>query len=196
MDMAGVRASFEREWEKWTSTLAEIDPEVTREPGVCGEWNVHDVVGHVHMYLRYYLAQVRAAFDHVEATDEEISGDRKPMPEGTPNTVEARNQALQKTTAELTWQQLLDESAWIRERALAFIDARSEEELNEDVGWLEFWNPDVEKPDDLKIHVRRLREAPAAYAPVPVWRFIHPDGTEGHMSEHLDQIRSWLTERS
>lgn len=192
MDKAEVRETFERDWAAWTSALAEIDPEATREPGVCGEWTIHDVVGHVHMYLRYYLAQTRAAFDHVEATDAEIMGDRPPMPEGTANTLHERNAALQRAGLEMTWGQLLDESAWLRDRALAFIEARSEDELNEEVGWVEFWNPDVPKPDELKIHVRRVREAPAAAQPVPVWRFIHPDGTDGHMQEHLGQIRAWL----
>lgn len=196
MDKAEVTGTFEREWSKWMSTLAEIDPDATRQPGVCGEWNVHDVVGHVHCYLRYRLSQVRAAFDHAPAADEEINGEREPMPEGTANTFEARNQALQKTTEPLTWQQLVEEAEWIRDRAHAFIDARTDEELNEDVGWVEFWNPDVAKPDDLPIHVRRVKEAPAAAHPVPVWRFIQPDGTDGHMNEHLDQIRSWLAKRS
>ena len=59
MDKDEVAATFERDWSAWTSTLDEIDPEVTRKPGVCGEWNIHDVVGHVQVGMRYFLSQVR-----------------------------------------------------------------------------------------------------------------------------------------
>lgn len=196
MDKSELRERFDQDWTPWVSALLEVDPETKREPGVCGDWTLHDVVAHVHSYLRYYLAQVRAAFDHAEATDEEINGERDPMPQGTPNTLEARNTALREGALRMTWRQLLDESVWLRERAFAFIDARTEGELDVEVGWVPFWDPDFPKPDDLQIHVRRVAEAPAAEHPTPAGRFILPDHGDAHVSEHLGQIRSWLEART
>ena len=73
------------------------------------------------------------------------------------------------------------------------VDRLAQEELDEQVGWVEFWNPGFDCPDDLPLHVRRLREAPAALAPVPLREFVLPDKPpRHHVSEHLDRIRTSL----
>ena len=196
MDKATVRKSFQTTWDEWTSALAEIDPALTREPGVADDWTIHDVAGHVQGYVRYWLLQLRAAFELVAPSPEDSNGDRQ-WPEGVDDgTLHKRNEAIRLSVQPMSWQQLLDEAAWLRERTLDFIDARTEDELNEDAGWVHYFDPSVERPDDLDIHIRRVNDAPNAEGPMAVWRFTDPDGSDGHMHEHLDQIRSWLAKRT
>jgi hypothetical protein len=112
--------------------------------------------------------------------------------EGRDNTLEARNQAIREVRLPLTWEQLVDEADWLHDRALEWIDSRTEDELNEPVGWVPFWNPDFPKPDDLQLHLRRLKEVPAAQRPLPAGDFA---AEATHIDEHLKQIRLFLGER-
>ena len=192
MDKLAVVEEFERQWDQWTSALGTIPAEATRHSGVCGAWTIHDVAGHVQAYARYHLVQARAAWSHLTPSIEEGMGDREQMgPDG--GSLHRRNEALRVAGLSLRWQQLLDEAAWLRAHRLEWIDRLDQEELDEQVGWVEFWNRDVPRPDDLPLHVRRLSEAPAALAPMRLWQFLLPDKPpDHHVSEHLQQIRAWL----
>jgi hypothetical protein len=195
MDHAEVRAEFDRQWEPWVTTLAGIAPSVTREPGVCGFWTVHDVVNHVHAYARYHLVQVRAGFSLVEPASTELMGERDEM-QGPQDTLDARNEAIRLAGLSLSWQQLLDECEWLRTQTLAWIDSLTQAQLDERVGWVEFWDPNFPRPkgDHLPVHVRRVRDVPAALEPTSVWQFVLPDKPPHfHVTEHLGQIRAWLT---
>lgn len=192
MDKLAVVEEFERQWDQWTSALGTIPAEATRHSGVCGAWTIHDIAGHVQAYARYHLVQARAAWSHLAPSIEEVMGDREQIgPDG--GSLHRRNEALRVAGQSLRWQQLLDEAAWLRAHTLEWIDHLGQEELDEQVGWVEFWNPDVARPDDLPLHVRRLSEAPAAVAPMPLWQFLLPDKPpDHHVSEHRQQIRAWL----
>ena len=182
-------AEFDRQWSPWTDALATIMPTATREPGVCGTWSIHDVVNHVQHYVRYHLVNVRAAFTHVPPTQQDIQGARDRMPQAG-NTLDARNEAMRRSGVSLTWQELVAEAAWLRAQTHAWIAALTPAQLHEAVGWVNFWEPGVPKPDALPLHVRRVAEAPAAKAPQPVWQFVLPDcGPGGHVTEHLGHIR-------
>ncbi len=192
MDKRAVCEEFERQWEPWTSALDAIPEEATHRSGVCGDWTIHDLAGHVQAYVRYHLVQARAAWSHLAPSIEEVMGDREQIgPDG--GSLHRRNEALRVAGLALRWQQLLDEAAWLRAHTLEWIERLGEEELDEQVGWVEFWNRDFPRPDDLPLHVRRLGEAPAARAPMPLWQFLLPDKPpDHHVSEHLRQIRAWL----
>lgn len=192
MDKLAVFEEFERQWDQWTSALDAIPVEATRHSGVCGGWTIHDVAGHVQAYARYHLVQARAAWSRLAPSTEEVMGDRQQMGSDG-GSLHSRNDALRVAGLSLRWQQLLDEAAWLRAHTLEWIDHLGEEELDEQVGWVEFWNRDFPRRDDLHLHVRRLSEAPAALAPMPLWQFLLPDKPpDHHVSEHLQQIRAWL----
>lgn len=195
MDKAEARQRFEHDWVPWTTMLAEIDPAVTRTPGVCGAWTLHDVVGHVQSYARWTFAQARAAFTLTEPDPAEWQGERDDWPPGDHRTLDARNEAIRASGLALTWQQLLDESAWIRTRFMAWVDSIPAELLDEPVGWVHFWEPrftgaDGEQPPPLMI--RRVSEVPNAVDPVPVGQLVRPNGHDNHVDEHLGQIRRWI----
>jgi hypothetical protein len=193
MIKAEAKAQFAREWSPWQSTIAAIDPDRTREPGVCGAWTLHDVVGHVQSYARYRLTGARAAFSHVVPTDVEVYGERT-RTDPVDGSLDARNEAIRLSGLELTWQALVDESEWLAERTVAFLESQSPAELDEPLGWVPFWDPDFprEPGDDLRLHVRRVSEVPAATDPVPAWQFVQPDVPDGHTSAHLAQITTWM----
>jgi hypothetical protein len=194
VDTARLRDEFDRQWEPWTTMLTEIPPSATREPGACGAWTAHDVVGHVQAYVRYHLVQVQAAFSHVEPKGEDVRGARDEL-QGAQDTLHARNEAIRVAGLSLDWQQLLEESVWLRAETFRWIDRRTTAELEEHVGWVEFWDASFPRPDgdDLHVHVRRLLEVPLALTPVPVWQFVLPDKPpDAHVTEHLGQLRSWL----
>lgn len=193
MDRAAVRERYEREWEPWEAMLAATPSSVTRHPGGCGTWTIHDVVGHVQCYARYHLVQVRAAFSHVVPTVPDTMGGRDPLAESS-GGLHARNEAMPVAGLSLTWEQLRDEADWLRTETVAWVDGRTDDELEEGVGWIEFWNPDFPgRPDELPLHVRRVREAPSALMPMPVWQFVLPDKPpDHHVTEHLQEIRRWL----
>lgn len=192
MDQAALREEFERHWQPWMAALDAIPPEATRQPGVCGSWTLHDVVGHVQAYVRYHLVQARAAWTHVVPSVEDVMGGRGEMgPDG--GSLHRRNEGLRLAGLSLSWQQLVDEAAWLRIQTVDWVDVLSGEDLEEPVGWVEFWNPAFPRPDDLPLHVRRTREVPAAFAPMPLWQFLLPDKPPGHhVSEHLEHARAWL----
>lgn len=198
MERAVVREEFERQWRPWRATLAAVAPADTREPGVCGPWTIHDVVGHVQAYVRYHLVQAQAAFSHQVPASRAVNGDREEQPIGK-NTTEARNEAIRVSGLSLGWQQLLDESEWLRAATLDWLGQFRPDQLDEPVGWVEFWDPDFpgELPDDLPLHVRRVRDVPAARDPLPVWQFVLPDKPpDRHLTEHLTQLRTWLAGRA
>jgi hypothetical protein len=125
-------------------------------------------------------------------------GDRHEL-RGAQDTLDARNEAIRVAGLSLDWQQLLDESVWLRVETLDWIDRLTEDQLDEEVGWVEFWDPDFPRPqgDDLRLHVRRLREVPSAFAPMPVSQFVLPDKPpDAHLTEHLGQLRAWLASSS
>lgn len=192
MEKAAMREELDRQWEPWTAVLAATPPDATRRPGVCGSWTLHDVVGHVQAYARYHLVQARAAWTHVPPSVRETMGDRGEMGSDG-GSLHRRNEGIRVAGLTLAWQQLVDEATWIRSQTVGWIDDLSHEELQEPVGWVEFWNRDFPRPDDLPLHVRRLGEAPAATAPLPLWQFLLPDKPpDHHVSEHLLQIRHAL----
>lgn len=188
---------FDDAWGRWVSEIRAIDPAATRIPGVCGDWTLHDVVGHVQAYARFRLAHVRGAFSGRAPSRDEVDGAREPWPDGVENTLEARNAAIREAGLGLTWEQLLDEADWIRDETLRFLGGLGENLLEARVGWVNFWEPrfraDPANVDGLMI--RRLRDLPAAENPVPAWQFVQPDEPDKHLSEHLEQIRGWLAAR-
>lgn len=195
MDKVEAKRRFESEWKPWTAMLEAIDPSVAREPGVCGDWTVHDVVGHVQSYARFHLAQARGALTGVAPTPREAQGDRAEWPDGVANTLEARNEAIRVAGLSLTWQQLLDESQWLRSETLRWLDGLSEDELGEQVGWVNFWEPQFQNhPNNVMgLMVRRVHDIPSAADPAPAWQFVLPNKPpDHHVTEHLGQIRAWL----
>lgn len=198
MDKVEVRKRFEQEWQPWTRMLADADPEVTRTPGVCGFWTLHDVVGHVQTYARWTFAQARAAFTLTEPADAEWQGERADWPPGDHSALDARNEAIRVSGLSLSWQQLRDESEWIRTRVLGWIEDVPEDLLDEPVGWVHFWEPRFQAADGgrpLPLMVRRLSEVPNADRPLPVGQLVCPNGHDNHVGEHLGQITTWLADR-
>lgn len=193
MDRTTVMKEYERQWGPWTSTLGDMSVSKSVEPGACGVWTIHDVVGHVNAYARYHLAQIRAAFSGVAPTIEEVIGDRGDMRQAG-GSLDTRNEGLRTGGLALGWQQLLDEAEWLRRQTLAWVDTLAQEELDEQVGWVDFWTSDVSGPArNFPRHLRRLREEPAARGPMPVWQFVLPDKPPNHhLTEHLLQIRASL----
>ncbi|HZC52365.1 MAG TPA: VOC family protein [Mycobacterium sp.] len=192
-----IKQMYADAWAVWLTEINAIDEAVTRTPGVCGDWTVHDVVGHVQAYARWRLAQVRGAFSGQAPTQVETDGARKPWPDGVADTTEARNAAIQAAGLTLTWPQLLDEAAWIRDETLAWLDQLPENLLDANVGQAPFWKPEFQAdPQAIDgLMIRRVADVPAATDPLPVWRYVQPDEPDNHMSEHLEQIRTWLAGR-
>ena len=96
-------------------------------------------------YTRYHLVQACAARSHLAPSIEEVMGDREQMGPDD-GSLHRRNEALRVAGLSLHWQQFLDEAAWLRAHTLEWIDRLGQEELNEQVGWVEFWNGDVPRP--------------------------------------------------
>ncbi len=189
-----VKQWYDDAWAPWLEEIRAIDPAMTRTPGVCGEWTIHNVVGHVQAYARFRLAQLRGAFTGQAPTAPDIDGDRAPLPEGVENTTDARNAAIRTAGLGLTWDQLLDEGAWIRAQTLAWLEQLDENLLDARVGWVRFWEPEFRgDPRTVEgLMIRRVRDIPTATDPLPVWQFVQPDEPDHHMSDHLGQIRTWL----
>lgn len=193
-----IKKMYDDAWSVWVDELRAIDPALTRAGGVCGDWTIHDVVGHVQAYARWRLVQLRGAFAHRAPTQQEIDGPRDPWPEAVPNTTEARNAAIRTAGLNLTWEQLLEEAEWIRQQTLSFLDTLDENLIDARVGFAPFWEPTfADDPRNIEgLMVRRLDEIPEAEQPLPVWRFVQPDEPDKHMTEHLDQIRGWLARQN
>ncbi|WP_157181059.1 VOC family protein [Actinopolymorpha alba] len=189
-----IQQMFLDAWTPWLATLDSIDPAATRSPGVCGDWTIHDVVGHVQANARFRLAHLRGAFTGRAPTQEEVDGERAPWPDGVGYTADARNAAIRDAGVGLSWQQLLDEAAWIRDQTVEWLEQLDERLLDVNVGWVEFWEPPFrDDPNTIEdLMVRRTRELPSAKDPLPVWRFVQPDEPDNHLTEHLDQIHAWL----
>lgn len=191
MDKAEVTKRFERDWGEWAATLGSLDPTATRTPGVCGTWTAHDVVNHVQAYLRFNLVNVRGAFSGVAPTSEEINGDRKDWSDddGGGMDLDARNESIRVRGLDLTWQQLLDEGAWLRATTLEFVDGLTEDEAAELVGWVHFWEPEyANHPNNVEgLMIRRLRDIPTAFEQLPVGLFVQLDK---HIATHHAQLRT------
>jgi hypothetical protein len=192
MDKVEVVKRFEQDWGEWAATIGGMDPAATRTPGVCGTWTAHDVVNHVHAYMRFNLVNARGAFTGIAPTREEINGDRKDWvddDDGGGTDVQARNESIRRRGLDLSWQQLLDEGAWIRTSTLAFVDGLTDDEIKELVGWVHFWEPEVvNHPKNVEgLMIRRVRDIPAAFDAVPAGRFVLPDN---HVATHLSQLRA------
>lgn len=190
-----LRRYYQGEWEPWTQMLASIDPTLTRVPGVCGDWTLHDVVGHVQAYARFRLAHARGAFTGTAPTRAQVDGGRDAWPEDVENTTDARNEAIRTAGLSLTWQQLRDECAWLRTETLQWIDGLADEQISELIGWVNFWEPPFrDDPNNVEgLMVRRVRDVPGAVDAVHLWEFVAPnDDSQHHLGEHLGQIRGWL----
>lgn len=198
MNRTDVIGRFDRDWNRWTSTLESIDPDTTRTPGVCGSWTLHDVVGHVQAQARFRLVNVRGAFSGIAPTREEINGDRIDWADGEGGMdTDSLNESIRVRGLDLSWQQLLDESELLRASTLDFIDRRTDEELADDVGWVHFWAPTfAADPNNIEgLMIRRVRDMPAARNPVSTGLFVQPNEPDQHLDEHLGQIMSWLDAR-
>lgn len=195
MNRDEVLTRFDRDWSEWAATIGAIDPALTRTPGVCGTWTVHDVVGHVQAYTRYNLTQARGAFSGIAPTRAEINGDRKDWVDGeVDNSLDGRNEDIRVRGLELTWQQQLAECDWLRSSTLEFVGSLSDAALAEPVGWVHFWLPNFSSdPNNVEgLMIRRIRDMPAAADPLPVSTLIQPNEPDKHLTEHLGQITAWL----
>ncbi|MBM7785904.1 hypothetical protein [Tenggerimyces flavus] len=191
MDRAEVTKRFEQDWGEWTATVGSFDPVATRTPDVCGTWTAHDVVNHVQAYVRFHLVNVRGAFSGVAPTREEINGDRKDWSDddGGGMDVDSRNESIRVRGLELSWQQLLDECAWLGSTTLEFVDGLTEDEVTELVGWVHFWEPEyANHPNHVEgLMIRRLRDIPAAFEAMPAGQLVLPDK---HVASHHAQLRT------
>ena len=195
MNRAEAIATYERDWDEWAAKIAAIDPAKTREPGVCGDWTIHDVVNHVHAYERFHLANARGAFRGIAPSADEIDGDRPVIEEvGDGMDLDTRNESIRRRGLGLGWQQLLDECGWLRAATLEFLDGLTDAEVAEPVGWVHFWLPEfTNQPNNVDgLMIRRVRDISGAADPMPVGRFIQPNEPDKHVTEHLGQITTWL----
>jgi hypothetical protein len=109
--------------------------------------------------VRYYLVQIRAAFSHAVPTTQDVMGDRGEMRQSG-GSLDVRNEGIRAARLSLSWPQLLDEAAWLRTQTTDWTDSLTQGQLDEQIGWVEFWNSNLRRPDDLPLHVRRTTTSP------------------------------------
>ena len=149
-------------------------------------------MNHVQVYARFQLSQARAVMRGTVPDPREWYGERAmPQDVSRDQSLDQRNEQIRVAGLSLTWQQLLDESARLRIESGRWIDSLAEDEADELVGWVPYWDPAFQRdPDDeMILLIRRARDLPAVAGPVPVWQFVRPGD---HLAEHLGQIRAWL----
>jgi hypothetical protein len=189
---AEAHAALERQWAPWSAAIESIPVSRTGQPGVVHAWTIHDVVNHVQCYARFQLSQARGAISGTIPDPGEWYGDRVvPQDVSRVMNLDQRNEHIRVAGLSLTWQQLLDECAWLQTETRRWIDGLAEDQVPELVGWVPYWDPAFKRdPDDeMILLVRRARDVPAVVGQVPVWQFVLPGD---HLAEHLGQIRAWL----
>jgi uncharacterized protein (TIGR03083 family) len=74
-------ATLRAERERWEGLLAEVGVERFTTPGVCGEWSVKDLLGHLTAFHRVWGAQLKGEMTDVPPTMRDLF-DRDSLPEG------------------------------------------------------------------------------------------------------------------
>ena len=191
---AEAHAALEQQWGPWIETIASIPVSRTHQRGVADDWTLHDVVNHVHCYARFQLSQARGAISGAIPEPDEWYGDRiVPQNVSREMSLDERNEHIRPAGQSLTWQQLLDEGAWLQAEVRRWIDSLGEDAVVETIGWVPYWDPTFPRdPDDQMILlVRRAQDVPEVVGQVPVWQFVLPGD---HLTEHLGQMRAWLAD--
>ncbi len=151
---------------RWEALLEEVGVERMTQPGVCGDWSVKDVLGHLAAYLRFWGAQIRGATTGVLPTTRDLF-DVETLPEGAGTwSPEEQNAAIHALYADLPPQIIL--AKWREAFDL----------LTESVAALP--DEDVTKPGRFPwAGERPLAEAMAG-------------DTYQHAAAHAAEVRGWL----
>ncbi len=151
------------------SVLAGLELDDLEQPGVVGEWSLRDVLAHFAGYERYVAAEVGAALENREATNQELyGGEEAPTPEDDLN--EDTGNAWVVGRARLQpLQAVLDEFSGSHHRLVGAVERCSDADF-EDPSRFAFCNG------------RSL----ASVLPNQCW---------AHYEQHLPDIRSWRAHR-
>ncbi len=94
MDKVDVLARAETARATFNRLLVEVGETRMEQPGVENDWSVKDILAHIMAYDRWTAAQLNAAREGREATDEEAYGTEPFPPNIDMNDLDARNAAI------------------------------------------------------------------------------------------------------
>jgi hypothetical protein len=94
MDKADVLSRAETARAAFNRLLVEVGDTRMEQPGVENDWSVKDILAHIMVYDRWTAAQLNAARESREATDEESYGSEPFPPDVDMNDLDARNAAI------------------------------------------------------------------------------------------------------
>lgn len=151
---------------QWEGLLAEVGEERLTAGGVCGEWSVKDLLGHLTAYQRFWGAQLRAEKLGVQPTMMDLF-DRDELPEGAGSwTEEEQNAAIHDFYAPMSQELVLAKWRTASDLLTGAIGMMTEE--------------DVTTPG----RFGRTGDQPLS-------RALEGD-TYGHSRFHAAQVRAWL----